>query len=125
MQTETGCGQWWPSVIGEGATHSGTIALDDLAGCIVLVFDLTFNRTHAAYALFQLFLGMTVCFVDRTSRFAEIVKMTQPMDAFRQCLGDGFANGVLSIAHHGRDRHRQGGFDFRQQGSQLIAFRRQ
>ena len=106
-------------IISEGAAYGQTILANDRGLGIGALLKRTLNRTDATHLLFQFFLGMAVCLIDRFGCFSEVMGVAKLMGNFRQSRGGHIANGVLPIRNPALDRHRQRGFHFRNQRCQV------
>ena len=52
------------AIVSEGTTHGATIAADDRSFRVGAGFELPFDGAHAPAALFELFFGMAIGFID-------------------------------------------------------------
>ena len=100
-------GQWWPAVIGQGGSHRHAVVTHDLRFLARLLRRLPFNRPDAADALFQLFFRMPIGFVDRFSRFTQVMEMAQLIGHPGQGSCHRLADRVLAIGDDSADGHRQ------------------
>jgi hypothetical protein len=107
VEPETGGTQRRAAIIGQGATHGQTVGAGGLRRRIGAGFQVPFEGADFPHVLLELLLGMAIGFVDRPSRFPEVVKLAQLVGDARQRRADGAPNGVLAVREHPADRHGQ------------------
>ena len=64
-----------PAVIGNGRTHRRAIATDRVGLPVASAFNVSLNGPDAANALFEFFLGMTICLIDGLRCLAKIMEV--------------------------------------------------
>ncbi len=95
------------SIVSQSASDRKAIFPRNHCFLILLLLSFPLNRTNAAYLLFQFFLRVAICLIDRFRRFAEIMKVTQLMRNLWKRRSDSVANGMLTIRNDSMNGNRE------------------
>lgn len=113
------------AIVRERTTHSPTVPADDLGLGIALAFDLAFDRTHTAHALFEFFLGVAIGFRDRLGRVTQVMAMAQLMGHPRSGVRHGVSDGGLAVTDGAYNGDTQRLLDLLDEGCQIVSGGRQ
>jgi hypothetical protein len=84
-------------IVSQSTSDSKAILSGNHPFLMLLMLDLSFNRTNTTNLLFQLFLGMTIRLLDGLRRFTQLMKVTQLMRNVRKCCCYSISNRLLPV----------------------------